>query len=179
MILITYKLLKAFSSQQSLNLAIHSYTYHNTYIPIHIVTLITTGGFEFTSCQSSTDISSSSKFCNNNSIYESQPGSESSQHSQLNRHQRPGGIGGGSAAVDGSNNNIALIKIGEASALPVMLCGILQNKELFYQQAHEHQKQFLAQSQSSPDYFKDHRHSLSSAYQNFAKKYIQKFRLCL
>lgn len=141
---------------------------------MHIDTLITTGGFEFTSCQSTSDISSSSKYCNNNSIYESQPGSESSQHSQLNRHQRSGGIGGGSAAVDGSNNNIALIKIGEASALPVMLCGILQNKELFYQQAHEHQKQFLAQSQSSPDYFKDHRHSLSSAYQNFAKNYKSK-----
>lgn len=55
-----------------------------------------------------------------------------------------------------AHNNVALIKIGEASALPVMLCGILQNKELFYQQALQHQKeqQYLADLQAaSPDYY--------------------------
>lgn len=119
-----------------------------------------------TACQSTSDISA--KYCNNNSIYQSRPDSESSEQQRQHRGSSGGGgatgggVGGG--GNDGANNNIALIKIGEASALPVMLCGILQNRELFYQQAHEHQKQFLAQSQSSPDYFKDHRHSLSSAY---------------
>ena len=115
------------------------------------------------SIQSITDLSS--KFtttnCNNNNIYQYRPDSGSSQyHNQHNqdhhhRHNR---------SIDGSNNNIALIKIGEASALPVMLCGIMQNKELFYQQAQNIQKQILlAQSQSSPDSFKGHRNSISSA----------------
>lgn len=55
-----------------------------------------------------------------------------------------------------AHNNVALIKIGEASALPVMLCGILQNKELFYQQALQHQKeqQYLSDLQAaSPEYY--------------------------
>lgn len=115
-----------------------------------------------TACQSTSDISA--KYCNNNSIYQSRPDSESSEQQRQLRGSSGGATVGGGGGNDGANNNIALIKIGEASALPVMLCGILQNRELFYQQAHEHQKQFLAQSQSSPDYFKDHRHSLSSAY---------------
>lgn len=58
-------------------------------------------------------------------------------------------------STDEAHNNVALIKIGEASALPVMLCGILQNKEQFYQQAlhHQQQQQYFADLQNSPDYY--------------------------
>lgn len=68
------------------------------------------------------------------------------------------------AAVAGNTFNPAAIKIGEASALPVMLCGLLQ-KELFYQQSKAYQNQYMALAQASADYLRQQqRNSVSSAY---------------
>lgn len=68
------------------------------------------------------------------------------------------------SSAAGNPFNPAVIKIGEASALPVMLCGLLQ-KELFCQQSKAYQNQYMALAQASADYLRQHhRNSVSSAY---------------
>lgn len=115
-------------------------------------------GFEF-STQSTNDIPnnySSTSTNYNNHIYSH--GSETSEIQSNKQLQQ-------SLQQSGSNhNNLALIKIGEATALPVMLCGLLQ-KELFYQQTQiSQQKEYMALSQNNSDYFRNHRNSFCSAY---------------
>lgn len=85
---------------------------------------------------------------------------QSSPPSSTTSSTQPGSVTATAAtpqmkSTDEAHNNVALIKIGEASALPVMLCGILQNKEQFYQQAlqHQQQQQYFADLQNSPDYY--------------------------
>lgn len=134
--------------------------------------------FEMTSVPSSTD--SPTRFLINNRPESAGPHPNPHQHNHHN-HQPPARSSSSShfstpplsiarklaaaatavatgedGASSPAHNNVALIKIGEASALPVMLCGILQNKELFYQQALQHQReqQYLADLQAaSPDYY--------------------------
>ncbi|XP_037043116.1 potassium voltage-gated channel subfamily KQT member 2 isoform X3 [Bradysia coprophila] len=108
-------------------------------------------GFEF-STQSVNDIPNnyaSAATDLNNHIY----GSEASENQSNKQLQQPQPQSGS------AHNNLALIKIGEATALPVMLCGLLQ-KELFYQQTQiNQQKEYMALSQNNSDYFKNHRNS--------------------
>lgn len=135
--------------------------------------------FELTSVPSSTD--SPTRFLLNHRPESGESHSQSHQHTNHHNHQPPARSSssshfltpplaiarklaaaaaavatGDEGASSPSHNNVALIKIGEASALPVMLCGILQNKELFYQQALQHQReqQYLADLQAaSPDLY--------------------------
>lgn len=139
-------------------------------------------GFEF-STQSTNDIpnnysSTSANF--NNHIYSH--GSETTEN-QSNKQLQQSQQQLLQQQQSGSNhNNIALIKIGEATALPVMLCGLLQ-KELFYQQTQiNQQKEYMALPQNNSDYFKNHRNSFCSAYQiivlfHFTKKKKKKLFL--
>lgn len=148
--------------------------FHVQYTIFHIADT-----FELTSVPSSTD--SPTRFLLNNRLDNIGTHSQSHQQHNHHNHQPPARSSSSShfstpplsiarklaaaaaAAATGedgasspSHNNVALIKIGEASALPVMLCGILQNKELFYQQALQHQReqQYLADLQAaSPDYY--------------------------
>lgn len=81
------------------------------------------------------------------------------------------------------NNTPALLRIGETSTLPLMLCGLLQ-KEMVMQQRQQHQQQQMQQhfipnpqlfrkfnnnhyealSSVNSEYFNQHRPSMSSSY---------------
>lgn len=87
---------------------------------------------ELRSFTSTNDITSSFNANNNNSLHSG----SISDNIYFNRR--------------GSVNNPTLLKIGEASCMPVMLCGLFQ-KELLVQQQLKIQQQLIQLSKKSPE----------------------------